>query len=291
MSRLYTPKGFVVTVVVGSFLCGILMTAIASRHDALAATEALSVFVSSFAIAALFLVPVFFINYIIQRALWGPSKPKPPKELPTTRGQTVLEAEYHRLSEVHLDEIHNLHEYTRINLGLNELRTIDLSPLAGSTSLKELILYMNQLESIDLTPLTSCPNLEYLDLTCNNLEMIDLTPLSSCLKLTGLNIGANRTSQLNLSPISECRDMEVLNIDGMNLREIDLSPLKGFTKLWFLKLDDNEFTSLDITPLFECELLTEFNIDRIELTTTLMRDVDEWPKGIRKHKKKFRNSS
>ena len=225
-----------------------------------------------------------------RRAFYQPSKPQKPREIPSTLNKTVLEAEHHWLLDVHLEEVHNLHELTRINLGLNQIKSIDLSPLAGSTNLKELILYMNHLETIDLSPLASCPNLEYLDLTDNDLESIDLTPLSSCLKLTGLNIGINRTGQLDLSPISECKEMEVLNVDGMNLREIDLSPLRGFTKLWFLKLDDNEFTSLDITPLFECVSLADFQIDNIELTTILSRPIEEWPQGVRKHRKKFRKS-
>ncbi len=235
-------------------------------------------------------VPLMIHSDNSRRAFYGPSKPKPPKKLPPTQGKTILEAEHHNLIEVRLEEIPNLHELTRINLGLNQLKTIDLSPLAGSTNLKELVLYMNHLESIDLSPLASCPNFEYLDLTDNKIESIDLTPFSSCLKLTGLNIGMNRTSQLDLSPISECRELEVLNVDSMNLREIDLSPLRGFTKLWFLKLDDNEFTSLDITPLFECESLTEFPIDNVELTTTISREIEDWPKGVRKHRKKFRKS-
>ncbi len=212
------------------------------------------------------------------------------KSKQVTPGSKILDLESSRLHEFSFKDVQNLDRIQRISLGINELNTIDLSPLAGNTNLKELILYMNELESIDLTPLASCPNLEYLDLTANKLESIDLTPLSSCLKLTGLNIGVNRISQLDLSPISECKDMEVLNIDGMNLREIDLSPLRGFTKLWFLKLDDNEFTSLDITPLFDCVSLTDFQIDNIQLTTTLCRDIEEWPKGVRKHKRKFREN-
>ena len=132
------------------------------------------------------LVGLFMINVVAvpvmihldnsRRAFYGPSKQKTPKNLPTTQNKSVLEAEHHSLVEVSLKEIHNLHELTRINLGLNQLKSIDLSPLAGSTNLKELVLYMNKIESIDLSPLASCPNLEYLDLTDNKLESIDLTP-------------------------------------------------------------------------------------------------------------------
>lgn len=212
------------------------------------------------------------------------------KELTATRGRTVLEAEHQRLTEFHLEDIPNLHKLTRINLGLNELKTIDLSPLAGSAKLKELILYMNHLETINLTPLASCPNLEYLDLTDNDLESIDLTPLASCTKLEALNIGINKTSEIDLSPLSECRDLKILTIDGMGLREVELSPLKNCTKLEFLKLDDNELISLDVTPLFECKSLTDFPIDKIEFTTTLSQPIEDWPEGVRKHRKRFRKS-
>lgn len=200
----------------------------------------------------------------------------------------ILDLESSGLSEYSLIGNQNLGRIQKINLGLNKLKTIDLTPLTGSTSLKELILYMNHLETIDLTPLVSCPNLEYLDLTDNALESIDITPLSSCSKLNALNIGLNQTSKIDLSPLAECRNLKILTIDGMKLTGVDLSPLRACTELEFLKLDDNEFETLDITPLFECEKLTEFNVDKIDLITTIPRDIEDWPKGIRKHKKKIR---
>lgn len=209
------------------------------------------------------------------------------KRKQTTPMLKSLDLESSGLAAFSFEDIPNIAEIQRINLGINELRTIDLTLLAGNTNLVELILYMNHLETIDLSPLASCPNLEYLDLTDNDLENIDLTPLSSCFKLTGLNIGMNETSYIDLSPLLECRDLEVLNIDDMKLKEVDLSPLKDCRKLWFLKLDDNELTSLDITPLFECAKLTEFPIDNVELTTTLSREIDDWPLGVRKTRKKI----
>ncbi|MFW9963090.1 MAG: leucine-rich repeat domain-containing protein [Candidatus Sifarchaeia archaeon] len=287
---MYSAKGFVVFLLVACSLTIITVMAFAARVGALTEEYFLLYIRIGSEIGASITFIVYLIWHDYRNSRFHKKKQEPPKKISITRGQTVLEAEHHRLTEVRLEEIKNLHELTRINLGLNSLREIDLAPLAGSTNLKELVLYMNHLETIDLTPLASCPNLEYLDLTCNDLEMIDLAPLSSCIKLAGLNIGGNRTSYLDLSPISECKDMEVLNIDNMNLREIDLSPLRGFTKLWFLKLDDNDLVSLDITPLFECESLTEFPLDNIELTTTLSQAIEDWPIGVRKYAKRFRKS-
>jgi hypothetical protein len=284
--KLYSPKGFIVFLFVTCILIGGAVTVV----GVLVGANAMSAFIEGVKIGVYTAVLVYMIWYRFRNSRFGQKKQDAPKKLPITRGQTVLEAEYHRLTEVQLDEIHNLHELTRINLGLNQLTTIDLSPLAGSTKLKELILYMNHLESIDLSPLASCSNLEYLDLTDNNLESIDLTPLASCTKLDALNIGINKTSDIDLSPLSECRDLKILTIDGMGLREVELSPLKNCTKLEFLKLDDNELVSLDVTPLFECNSLTDFPIDKIELTTTLSQAIEDWPIGVRKHAKRFRKS-
>ena len=200
----------------------------------------------------------------------------------------TLDLESSRLSEFIFEDIPDLDQLQRISLGINELRTLDLTPLAGSTNLVELILYYNRLETIDLSPLASCPNLEYLDLAINNLETIDLTPLRSCIKLTAVNLGGNETSAIDLSPLSECRDLEILTIDGMKLREVDLSPLENCSKLKFLKLNDNEMSSVDITPLFECKQLIDFEIDRIDLITNLNREIEDWPEGVRKYKRFFK---
>jgi hypothetical protein len=288
--KFYSPKGFIVILLAICVLGGITVTTAAARAGALTGANALSLFGEGVEIGASITVIVYAIWHEFRNSRFGPKKQELPKELPATRSQTVLEAEHHGLAEVHLEEIHNLQRLTRINLGLNQLESIDLSPLAGSPSLKELILYMNHLKSIDLSPLASCRNLEYLDLTDNDLEFIDLTPLASCTKLDALNIGINKTSDIDLSPLSECRSLKILTIDGMGLSEIDLSPLKNCTKLEFLKLDENELISLDVTPLFECKSLTNFPIDKIELKTTLSSEIEDWPEGIRKHAKRFRKS-
>jgi Leucine-rich repeat (LRR) protein len=103
-------------------------------------------------------------------------------------------------------------------------------------------------------------------------------------------LGGNKTGKIDLSPLSECRDLKILNIDDMKLTDVDLSPLSGCRELEFLKLNDNELNSVDITPLFECDKLNLLEIDRITLTTTLNREIEDWPKGVRKHRKKFRKT-
>lgn len=187
-------------------------------------------------------------------------------------------------------EVPDIIEIQKINLGGNELKAIDLKPLADSSNLTDLILYWNHLESIDLTPLASCPNLEYLDLAENNLRSVNLTPLASCKKLNALNLGGNETSSIDLKPLSKLRKLKILTIDDMHLKEVDLEPLRNCKKLEFLKLNDNELKTLDVTPLFECQELSDFEIDDIELTTTIDRDIETWPSGLRKHRKKFRKS-
>ncbi len=281
--KFYSPKGFVVSLLVSCTLVCSTVTVL----GVLTGANTMSVFIEGVKIGGCIPAIVYMIWYRIRNPRLELKEQELPKKIPATGGKTVLEAEHFNLIEVHLEEIHNLHKLTRINLGLNQLTTIDLSPLAGSTRIKELILYMNHLETIDLSPLASCPNLEYLDLTDNDLESLDLTPLASCIKLDALNIGINKTLEIDLSPLSECTDLKILTIDGMGLREVELSPLKNCIKLECLKLDDNELISLDVTPLFECKSLTDFPIDKIELTTTLSQAIEDWPEGVRKQKRRI----
>lgn len=209
---------------------------------------------------------------------------KKQKETPSL---TSLDLQSSGLTEFSFHDVQNLDRLNRINLCINELSTIDLSPLEGSSRLVELILHSNRLEIIDLSPLASCPNLEYLDLAANNLKTIDLTPLASCVNLTALNLGGNPTSEIGLSPLSECSDLKILTIDDMKLTEVNLHPLSSCRDLEFLKLNDNDLEFVDVTPLFECEKLDLLEIDRIKLTTTLNREVEDWPEGVRKHSKRI----
>ena len=199
-----------------------------------------------------------------------------------------LEMEQSRLAEFDLRDVPNLGEMQRINLGANNLKSIDLSPLSGNTYLVELILYFNDLESISLSPLSECVNLEYLDLAENNITEIDLRPLSSCTRLHAINIGGNQTQVIDLWPLSSLSELKILTVDKMGLREIDLSPLANCPRLEFLKINDNEIESIDITPLYECKSLTDFEIDNVRLLTTVDRPIEDWPEGIRKHRRKIR---
>lgn len=200
----------------------------------------------------------------------------------------TLDLEAKGLTEYDFEDIQNIAKIQIISLGRNELKRLDLTPLTGSRNLTELILYYNRLEEIDLTPLAQCPNLEYLDLAINNLHRLDLTPLASCKKLNAINLGGNPTGQIDLEPLSSLLDLTILTIDNMNLEEVDLFPLRNCTKLEFLKLNDNEMKSVEITPLYECRSLTNFEVDNIILTMTTDRQIEDWPEGIQKHKKKIR---
>jgi len=202
----------------------------------------------------------------------------------------VLNLEGKSLTEFSLEEVPDLMEIQKINLGRNELKAIDLGPLAEDSNLIDLILYWNLLESIDLTPLASCQNLEYLDLAENNLASINLSPLASCKKLNALNLGGNEIGRIDLTPLSKLRELKILTIDCMKLKELDLEPLKNCKNLEFLKLNDNELKTLDVTPLFGCKKLSDFEIDSIELTTTLDSDSEIWPRGVKKFRKRFRKT-
>ena len=101
-------------------------------------------------------------------------------------------------------------------------------------------------------------------------------------------MGGNPTGQIDLTPLSTLPKLKILTIDDMRLKEVDLSPLENCKQLEFLKLNDNEMRSVDITPLFECKSLDKLEIDNIQLVTDLDFPIEDWPKGIQKHKRKIR---
>ena len=284
---MYSRRGFVFFVIVVSFLWAIFMVVVTSKAET-TLVESVSIFLWNYLFAVPIGVFVYALEFSIHKVLYRPVKPKSTKASGSSRNKTVLESQKQGLTEIHLGEIHNILALTRIDFGINEIHHIDLTPLAGSLKLTELILYYNRLEEINLSPLAGCTNLEYIDLAVNNLRTIDLTPLKSCKKIDAVNLGGNETGQIDLTPLSALSNLKILTIDGMKLKEVDLSPLENCKQLEFLKLNDNEMKTVDITPLFECKSLDNLEIDGIQLLTTLDNPIEDWPKGIQKHKRKIR---
>jgi len=113
---------------------------------------------------------------------------------------------------------------TSVHLTNKKMTEIDLSPLAGCTTLQTVDLRNNRLRSIDLSPLSSCTNLKSLRLDSNWLDDIDLQPLSSCKNLETLSVKDNaRINHLDLSPLFKCSSLSALKYtilkgdDGVNV--------------------------------------------------------------------------
>jgi len=121
--------------------------------------------------------------------------------------------------------------------------TIDLQPLAGCTSLKELNLRGNRtLTRLDLSPLRGLSNLELLDISANRIEY----------------------DHWNLQHLSNCRSLKRLFIENPPRR---------------LTCNEGQWTyivgSLDITPLFGIATLESL------VVTALTRDQDYSPEFSR----------
>ncbi len=63
--------------------------------------------------------------------------------------------------------------------------------LARIPNLKTLDLGMNSLDTIDLSPLSSCPKLDTLDLSWNDLNLIEFNQIQTCKNLRSLNLSHN----------------------------------------------------------------------------------------------------
>ena len=179
-----------------------------------------------------------------------------------------------------------------LDLTLNQLTVIDLSPLSSCTNLLQLTLANNKLTSIDLSPLSSCINLEELCLgdylsppwnptEYNRITSIDLSPLSSCTNLERLSFYANQISNIDISPLSPCTNLEELCLSYNWLANIDLSPLSFCTNLTGLYLDGNWLTSIDLSPLWELHTLIRFYLRDNDLDASSCAQVcdfiDEHP--------------
>jgi len=175
-------------------------------------------------------------------------------------------------------------EYLVLGLGGNQIRDMDISPLANLVNLRRLSLgARNQIRDIsplanlikleglflsgtqirDISPLANLVNLTDLGLSFNQIR--DISPLANLVNLSELNLRSNQVR--DISPLANLTNLRTLWLCGNQIRDIsplanlinlrtlwlgsnevsDISPLSNLTNLWTLDLDYNQIT--DISPL------------------------------------------
>lgn len=106
-----------------------------------------------------------------------------------------------------------------------------------SSMLEVVHLSINQLTSIDLSPLSTCGKLEALAIPMNSLSSIDVSPLSGCENLYGLDFSWNNLTSIDLSPIVSCSNMYSFDLAGnVYLSNIDISIFENFENLYSINL-------------------------------------------------------
>jgi len=137
-----------------------------------------------------------------------------------------------------LTGIENLRNVTYLDLRLNYIR--DISPLAGMTNLKTLLLSNSINEGLnfieDLSPLVDVVHLERLDLAYNNIY--DISELSGMTQMRFLTLKHNQISDLN--PLRNMINMSTLNLQ--NNLVTDVSPLVDMNNLQLLSLTWNQIS-------------------------------------------------
>lgn len=160
------------------------------------------------------------LKALVEEVLWV-DNPTPSDML----GFTYLDARGLNIASVTgLEYAKNL--YT-LELGDNQ-DIADVSPLAGLTNLRRLVLNQNRIA--DISPLAGLVNLTELDIHHNRIR--DISPLSEMTKMRRLAIRENPIS--DLGPLAGITGMQVLiaSITEVN----DISPLLGMKSLQHLDL-------------------------------------------------------
>ncbi len=128
---------------------------------------------------------------------------------------------------------------TKFILNTNEI--VDVSPLAGLTTLTWLNLAQNRI--VDVSPLAGLTNLAFLTFEMN--RIVDVSPLASLTNLASLSLRGNQV--VDISPLASLTNLTELNLT--HNRVSDLSPLASLSNLKLLTLVKNEIT--DLSPLLE----------------------------------------
>ena len=121
----------------------------------------------------------------------------------------------------------------------NLIGRLDLTPLAGITSLKKLTFYACGVQ--DISPLAGLTELTELRPAGNPIS--DLSPLAKLINLEYIDFHGGNIA--NLSPLAGLNNLRHLDFRSNSIS--DVSPLAGLTNLQTLTLNDNQIT--DISPL------------------------------------------
>jgi hypothetical protein len=125
--------------------------------------------------------------------------------------------------------------------GAIKARIIDAEPLAGLTSLQELVL--SDTEVADLRPLEGLTNLQVLFLS--DTEVADLRPLEGLTNLQALYLGDTQVADLR--PLAGLTSLQKLYLSGPQVA--DPRPLEGLTNLRSLHLDGTQVADEQLARL------------------------------------------
>jgi internalin A len=137
-----------------------------------------------------------------------------------------------------ISSLAGLTSLTRLDLSYNQLT--DISFLADLTSLTQLLLFNNQLT--DISSLAGLTNLIRLDLSYN--QLMDISSLTGLISLTELNLSSNQLTDISF--LADLHSLTGLYVSGNQLT--DISPLAGLnslTRLWLYNNQINSISSLE----------------------------------------------
>ena len=162
----------------------------------------------------------------------------------------ITAEEMERLKELDVSD-RGIHDLTGLQFATNLSRLVlglwsgqgnqvsDLSPLAGLTNLRELILNNNPVS--DISPLRGLKNLTRL--VFSRTQVSDLSPIAGLINLRKLDFNVGNVS--DLSPIAGLINIEYLGFPNNNVS--DLSAIAGFVNLKTLYFWGNNVS--DISPI------------------------------------------
>ena len=130
---------------------------------------------------------------------------------------------------------------------VSENNIVDISPLAGKTSLECLRISGSPVGDRAGETLKTLENLDHLEAVCCGIG--DLSFLSGCPKLDRLYLSGNPISDITV--LGSLENLHDLGLSNTLIDNVD--PLRNLQNLWYLDIMDNNIT--DISPLAECSSL------------------------------------
>ncbi len=189
-------------------------------------------------------------------------------QITTSNGLVTLKLKNQRLTDLEgLQLIKNINTVQYLDLGYNQLTTIQPGTFNGFDNLINLNLFDNQITTIHVNTFNGLTNLQDLNLGKNQITTLHAHTFNNLTNLQDLNLGTNRITTIQTNTFNSLTSLRKLGLYNNQITTLHANIFNSLTNLRKLGLYNNQITTLHANIFNSLTSLQTLNLGKNKLTT------------------------